>query len=200
MLLDKKKNNSYLENCILSSIFVVPKLKKMALIKSVRGFDPQIGEDCYLAENATVVGDVVLGKGCSVWFNTVLRGDVNSIRIGNHVNIQDGSVLHTLYEKSTVEIGDYVSIGHNVTVHGAKINNYALIGMGAILLDYAEVGEGAIVAAGALVLSNTKIPPFTLWAGVPAKFVKNVEPEQTNEMNRKIAHQYAMYAGWFKEE
>ena len=172
----------------------------MALIKSVRGFDPQIGKDCFLAENATVVGDVIMGEGCSVWFNAVLRGDVNAIRIGSHVNIQDGSVLHTLYEKSTVEIGDYVSIGHNVTVHGAKIDNYALIGMGAILLDYAEVGEGAIVAAGALVLSKTKIPPYTLWAGVPAKFVKNVEPAQTNEMNRKIAHNYAMYAGWFKEE
>jgi carbonic anhydrase/acetyltransferase-like protein (isoleucine patch superfamily) len=107
-------------------------------------------------------------------------------------------VLHTLYEKSTVEIGDYVSIGHNVTVHGAKIDNYALIGMGAILLDYAHVGEGAIVAAGALVLSNTVIPPYTLWAGVPAKFVKDIEPEKTNEMNRKIAHNYAMYAGWYK--
>ena len=172
----------------------------MALIKSVRGFTPQIGNDCFLAENATVVGDVILGDGCSVWFNAVLRGDVNSIRIGNHVNIQDGSVLHTLYEKSTVEIGDYVSIGHNVTVHGAKIDKYALIGMGSTLLDYAEVGEGAIVAAGALVLSNTIIPPYTLWAGVPAKFVKNVAPEQTNEINRKIAHQYAMYAGWFKED
>ena len=172
----------------------------MALIKSVRGFTPQIGEDCYLAENATVVGDVVLGEGCSVWFNTVLRGDVNSIRIGNHTNIQDGSVLHTLYEKSTVVIGDYVSIGHKVTLHGACVHDYALIGMGATLLDYAEVGEGAIVAAGALVLSNTIIPPFTLWAGVPAKFVKNVAPEQSNEINRKIAHQYAMYAGWFKEE
>jgi len=172
----------------------------MALIKSVRGFTPQMGENCFLAENATVVGDVTMGDGCSIWFNTVLRGDVNSIRIGNHVNIQDGSVLHTLYEKSTVEIGDYVSIGHNVTVHGAKINDYALIGIGAILLDYAEVGEGAIVAAGALVLSYTTIPPFTLWAGVPAKFIKNVEPEQTNEINRKIAHQYAMYAGWYKEE
>lgn len=172
----------------------------MALIKEVRGFVPKMGEDCYLAENATVVGDVVMGDGCSIWFNAVLRGDVNSIRIGNHVNIQDGSVLHTLYEKSTVEIGDYVSIGHNVTVHGAKIDKYALIGMGAILLDYVEVGEGAIVAAGALVLSNTIIPPYTLWAGVPAKFVKNVEPEKTNEMNRKIAHNYAMYAGWYKEQ
>ncbi|MFA5045235.1 MAG: gamma carbonic anhydrase family protein [Paludibacter sp.] len=172
----------------------------MALIKSVRGFTPKMGENCFLAENATVVGDVVMGDGCSIWFNAVLRGDVNSIRIGNHVNIQDGSVLHTLYEKSTVEIGDYVSIGHNVTVHGAKIENYALIGMGATLLDHAVIGEGAIVAAGALVLSNTIVPPFTLWAGVPAKFVKNVEPEQANEINRKIAHQYAMYAGWFMDE
>jgi len=172
----------------------------MALIKEVRGFVPQFGNDCYLAENATIVGDVTMGEGCSVWFNAVLRGDVNSIRIGNHVNIQDGSVLHTLYQKSTVEIGDFVSIGHNVTVHGAKIDDYALIGMGAILLDYVEVGEGAIVAAGALVLSNTKIPPYTLWAGVPAKYVKDVEPEKTNEMNRKIAHNYAMYAGWYKEE
>lgn len=172
----------------------------MALIKSVRGFTPRIGRDCFLAENATVVGDVILGEGCSIWFNTVLRGDVNSIRIGNHVNIQDGSVVHTLYQKSTVEIGNYVSIGHNVTVHGAKINDYALIGMGSTLLDYAEVGEGAIVAAGALVLSNTQIPPYTLWAGVPAKFVKNVEPEQTNEMNRKIAHNYAMYASWYMED
>ena len=171
----------------------------MALIKSVRGFTPEIGEVCFLAENSTIIGDVVMGRGCSIWYNAVLRGDVNSIRIGNHVNIQDGSVLHTLYEKSVVEIGDYVSIGHNVTVHGAKINDYALIGMGAVLLDYAEVGEGAIVAAGSLVLSNTIIPPYTLWAGVPAKFVKNVEPEKTNEMNRKIAHNYAMYAGWYKE-
>lgn len=172
----------------------------MALIKSVRGFTPQIGKDCYLAENATVVGDVIMGEGCSIWFNAVLRGDVNSIRIGNHVNIQDGSVLHTLYQKSVVEIGDYVSIGHNVTVHGAKIDSYALIGMGAILLDHVVVGEGAIVAAGALVLSNTVIPPNTLWAGVPAKLIKQVDPAQANEMNRKIAHNYAMYAGWYDED
>lgn len=172
----------------------------MAYIKSVRGFTPQIGNDCFLAETAAIVGDVIMGDGCSVWFNSVLRGDVNSIRIGNHVNIQDGAVLHTLYQKSVVEIGDYVSIGHSVIVHGAKIDNYALIGMGATLLDYVEVGEGAIIAAGSVVLSNTKIPPYTLWAGVPAKYVKDVEPEQTNEMNRKIAHNYAMYAGWYKEE
>ena len=119
----------------------------MALIKSVRGFTPQIGKNCFLADNATIIGDVVMGDDCSVWFNTVLRGDVNSIRIGNRVNIQDGSVLHTLYEKSTVEIGDDVSIGHNVTLHGACVHDNALIGMGATLLDHAVVGEGAIVAA-----------------------------------------------------
>ncbi len=172
----------------------------MALIKSVRGFTPQIGKDCYLAENATIVGDVVLGEGCSVWFNTVLRGDVNSIRVGNNVNIQDGTVLHTLYQKSVVEIGDFVSVGHNVTIHGAKINDYALIGMGATLLDYSEIGEGAIVAAGSLVLMNTIIPPYEIWAGVPAKFVKKADPQQTHEMNIRIAHNYAMYSGWFKDE
>lgn len=172
----------------------------MALIKSVRGFTPEIGKDCFLAENATIVGDTIIGEGCSIWFNAVLRGDVNSIRIGNHVNVQDGAVLHTLYQKSTIEIGDYVSIGHNVTIHGASVHDYALIGMGATLLDHAEVGEGAIVAAGALVLANTKIGPYELWGGVPAKFIKKCEPEQTNEINRKIAHNYAMYASWYKEE
>ena len=143
----------------------------MALIIPVRGFTPEMGEDCFLAENATVVGDVKMGRGCSVWFGAVLRGDVNSIRIGNNVNVQDGSVLHTLYQKSTIEIGDYVSIGHNVTIHGAKIHDYALIGMGAVVMDDAEVGEGAIVAAGSVVLSRTKIGPHELWGGAPAKFI-----------------------------
>ena len=172
----------------------------MALIKSVRGFTPQIGEDCYLAENATIVGDVVMGKQCSVWCNAVLRGDVNSIRIGDRVNIQDGTVLHTLYEKSTVEIGNDVSIGHNVTLHGATVHDHALIGMGSTLLDHAVVGEGAIVAAGALVLANTVIEPHTLWAGVPARFIKKVDPQQSKELNQKIANGYLMYASWFKEE
>ncbi len=171
----------------------------MALIKPIRGFIPQIGNDCYLAETAVIIGDTVIGNGCSIWFNTVLRGDVNSIRIGNNVNIQDGSVLHTLYEKSTIEIGDYVSVGHNVTIHGTKIGNYALIGMGATLLDHAVVGEGAIVAAGSLVLSGTIIEPHTLWAGVPAKFVKKVAPEQAQEINQRIAHNYNMYAEWYKK-
>lgn len=170
----------------------------MALIKSVRGFTPKMGSNCFLADNATIIGDVVMGDDCSIWFNTVLRGDVNSIRIGNRVNIQDGSVLHTLYEKSTVEIGDDVSIGHNVTLHGACIHNKALIGMGATLLDHAIVGEGAIVAAGALVLSNTIIEPYPLWGGVPAKFIKKVDPAQSKELNQKIANGYLMYASWYK--
>lgn len=172
----------------------------MALIKSVRGFTPEIGEDTFLAENATVVGDVVMGKGCSIWFNAVLRGDVNSIRIGNNVNIQDGSILHTLYQKSTIEIGDNVSIGHNVVVHGAKICDYALIGMGSVILDHVVVGEGAIVAAGSVVLANTQIEPNSIYAGVPARFIKKVDPEQSREMNFKIAHNYQMYASWFKED
>lgn len=171
----------------------------MALIIPVRGFDPTIGRDCFLAENATIIGDVVMGDECSVWFNTVLRGDVNSIRIGNRVNIQDGTVLHTLYQKSTIEIGDDVSIGHNVTIHGAKIRDYALVGMGAVVMDDAEVGEGAIVAAGAVVLSRTKIGPNELWAGAPAKFIKMVDPAQSKEINQKIAHNYLMYSRWYTD-
>ena len=171
----------------------------MALIKTVRGFTPQIGEDCYLADNATIIGDVVMGRECSIWFNAVLRGDVNAIRIGNRVNIQDGAVLHTLYEKSVVEIGDDVTIGHNVTLHGASVRNYALIGMGSTILDHAVVGEGAIVAAGALVLSNTIIEPYTLWGGVPARFIKHIDPKQTEELNRKTAVGYLLYASWFKK-
>lgn len=172
----------------------------MALVKEVRGFTPIIGDNTYLADNATIIGDVVIGKDCSIWFNAVLRGDVNSIRIGNRVNIQDGTVLHTLYQKSVVEIGDDVSIGHNVVVHGAKIENGALIGMGAIVLDHAVIGEGAIVAAGSVVLSGTKVEPGSIYAGVPAKFVKTVDPEQAKEMNQKIAKNYLMYSGWFKDE
>ena len=169
----------------------------MALLKSLRGFTPQTGENCFLAETAVLVGDVVVGDNCSIWYGAVLRGDVNSIRIGDNVNIQDGVVIHTLYEKSTAQIGNYVSVGHNAIIHGAKVDDYALIGMGATVLDHAEVGESAIVAAGSLVLSGTKIEPHTVWGGVPAKFIKKVEPEQAKEINQKIAHQYTMYAGWY---
>ena len=172
----------------------------MALIKSVRGFDPEIGKDCFLAENATIVGDVKMGDECSIWFNTVLRGDVNSIRIGNRVNIQDGSVLHTLYEKSTIEIGDDVSIGHNVTIHGASVKDGALIGMGSVVLDHAVVGDGAIVAAGSVVLSKTVIKAGELWGGVPAKFIKMVDPAQSKEINQKIARNYLMYSKWYETD
>ena len=171
----------------------------MAIIRSVRGFTPDIGKDTFIAENAVIVGDVVVGEECSIWYSTVLRGDVNSIRIGNRVNIQDGSVLHTLYQKSTIEIGDDVSIGHNVIIHGAKVKDYALLGMGSIIMDDAEVGEGALVAAGSVVLAKTKIGPHELWAGAPAKFVKMVEPEKAKEMNEKIARNYLMYSKWYDE-
>lgn len=172
----------------------------MALIKEVRCFIPQIGENTFLADNATIIGDVVMGRDCSIWFNAVLRGDVNSIRMGNRVNIQDGSVLHTLYQKSTIEIGDDVSVGHNVVIHGAKIENGALIGMGSVILDQAVIGEGAIVAAGSVVLSGTHVEPGSIYAGVPAKFVKKVDPEQAKEMNQKIARNYLMYSSWYKGE
>lgn len=172
----------------------------MALIKSVRGFTPVIGDNTFLAENATIIGDVIMGSDCSIWYNAVLRGDVNSIRIGNRVNIQDGTVIHTLYQKSVSVIGDDVSIGHNAVIHGAEIKNGALIGMGAIVLDHAVIGEGAIIAAGAVVLSGTIVEPGCIYAGVPAKFVKKVDPNQSKEMNQKIANNYLMYAGWFKEE
>ena len=171
----------------------------MALIRSVRGFTPVIGDNCFLADNATIIGDVVMGCDCSIWFNTVLRGDVNAIRIGNRVNIQDGSVLHTLYQKSTIEIGDDVSIGHNVTIHGAKIRDFALIGMGAVVMDDAVVGEGALVAAGSVVLSRTVIGPNELWGGAPAKFIKMVDPAQSREINQKIARNYLMYSRWYTD-
>ena len=169
------------------------------LIKKVRGYTPKMGRDCFIADNAAIIGDVTMGDDCSVWFGTVLRGDVNTITIGDRVNIQDGSVLHTLYQKSTIEIGNDVSIGHNVVIHGAKIHDYALIGMGAIVMDDAEVGEGALVEAGSVVLSRTKIGAHEMWAGAPAKFIKMVEHEKAKEMNVKIAKNYLMYSKWFTE-
>jgi carbonic anhydrase/acetyltransferase-like protein (isoleucine patch superfamily) len=169
----------------------------MPLIKKVRGFIPQIGKNCYLADSATIIGDTVIGDNCSIWFNTVIRGDVNSIRIGNKVNIQDGAVLHCLYEKSVISIGDNVSIGHNVIIHGARICDNVLVGMGAIILDDAVIGENSIIAAGALVLGGTVVESGSIWGGVPAKFIKNIEKGQTEEMIKKIADNYLMYAGWY---
>jgi len=172
----------------------------MALIKTVRGFTPKIGNECFLAENATVVGDVTMGDGCSIWFNAVLRGDVNTITIGNNVNIQDCAVLHTLYEKSTITIGDNVTIGHNVCIHGATIKDNVLIGIGAIVLDQAVVHENTIIAAGALVLDSMVCEPNSVYAGVPAKKVKEISPGQSKDMIQRIANNYKMYASWYKEE
>jgi carbonic anhydrase/acetyltransferase-like protein (isoleucine patch superfamily) len=170
----------------------------MPLIKKVRGFEPRIGKGCYLADNSTVIGDTVIGDYCSIWFNTVIRGDVNSIRIGNKVNIQDGAVLHCLYQKSVIEIGNNVSIGHNVIIHGAKICDNVLVGMGAIILDDSVIGENSIIAAGAVVLPGTKVESGSIWGGVPAKFIKKIEPGQTKEMIQRIADNYLTYAGWYE--
>ena len=171
----------------------------MGIIKSVRGFTPEIGNNVYVAETAAIIGDVVIGDDCSVWFSAVIRGDVNSIRIGNKVNIQDGSVLHTLYEKSTIEIGNNVSIGHNVCIHGAKIEDDVLIGIGSTILDGAVIGSNSIIAANSLVLSNTIIEPGSLYGGSPAKKIKDISPVQSKEMINKIANNYIMYASWYKE-
>jgi carbonic anhydrase/acetyltransferase-like protein (isoleucine patch superfamily) len=171
----------------------------MALIKPLRGHTPQIGRNVFLADNAVVIGDVCIGDDSSLWFNTILRGDVNAIRIGNRVNIQDGAVVHTLYQKSVAEIGDDVSIGHNAIVHGARIESGALIGMGAIVLDHAIVGQGALIAAGAVVLSGTHVEPGSIYAGTPAHFVKKLDPRQAQDINRKIASNYLLYASWYTE-
>jgi len=170
----------------------------MAIFKSVRGFTPQYGDNCYFAETAAIIGDVVMGNDCSIWFGAVLRGDVNSIRIGNRVNIQDGAVLHTLYQKSVVEIGDDVSIGHNAVIHGAKICSQVLIGIGAIVLDHAVIGENSIIAAGALIKDSTIVEPGSIYAGVPAKRVKQIDPKQSKEMIERIASNYLFYSGWYK--
>jgi carbonic anhydrase/acetyltransferase-like protein (isoleucine patch superfamily) len=171
----------------------------MALIRSVRGFNPKYGNDCFFAETAVIIGDVEMGDSCSIWYGAVLRGDVNSIRIGNQVNIQDNAVLHTLYQKSTITIGNHVSVGHNVTIHGATIHDYVLIGIGATVLDHAEIGENSIIAANSLVLSGTKVEPNSVYAGVPAKRIKTIDPEQSREMIQKIADNYGMYASWYQQ-
>ena len=165
----------------------------MAIIKKVLDLEPKFGKNCYFSENAVIVGDVTMGDDCTVWFNAVVRGDVHYIKIGNRVNIQDNSCLHTLYKKAGI------AIGHSVTLHGCTVKNSALIGMGATVLDNAVIGEGAIIAAGALVLKNTIVGDGELWGGVPAKFIKKVDPEQAKELNQGIAKHYAMYADWFRE-
>lgn len=170
------------------------------LIKTVRGKTPRYGSDCFIADNATLIGDVILGAGCSVWFSAVVRGDVNSIRVGDHVNIQDGAVIHGTYEKSATTIGNHVSIGHNAIVHGCRIHDHVLIGMGAIVMDDCIVEPYSIIAAGAVVPKNTHIKRGSVYAGVPAKCIKSVSPELMEGEIERIAKSYSMYASWFKED
>jgi len=170
----------------------------MAIIREVRGFNPKYGENCFFAENAVIIGDIKMGNNCSIWYSAVLRGDVNSIKLGNYVNIQDNATIHTLYKKSVTEIGNNVSVGHNAVIHGAKIGNNVLIGIGAIVLDHAVIGENSIIAAGALVKTGTVVESNSVYAGVPAKKIKNIEPEQSKEMINKIAENYKMYASWYQ--
>jgi carbonic anhydrase/acetyltransferase-like protein (isoleucine patch superfamily) len=171
----------------------------MATILPVEGVLPKFGKDCFVAPNATVVGDVIMGDNCSVWFNTVIRGDVNSIRIGNKVNIQDGAVIHCTYEKTKTIIGNNVSIGHNAIVHGCTIQDKVLIGMGAIIMDNAEIGSNSIIAAGAVVLEGSKIEDGTIYGGVPARKIKNIPPEIITGQIDRIANNYLKYAAWFKD-
>jgi carbonic anhydrase/acetyltransferase-like protein (isoleucine patch superfamily) len=170
----------------------------MPVILPVKGVSPKMGENCFVAVNATIVGDVVMGNDCSVWFNAVVRGDVNSIRIGNKVNIQDGAVLHCTYQKTKVVLGDNVSIGHNAIVHGCTVQNNVLIGMGAIVMDNCEIGSNTIIAAGAVVTEGTIVPPGCIFAGVPAKKVKDISQDLIHGEINRIAENYLMYSGWFK--
>jgi carbonic anhydrase/acetyltransferase-like protein (isoleucine patch superfamily) len=172
----------------------------MALIKKIKGIEPIFGADCYLAENATVVGDVIMGDQCSVWFNAVVRGDVHSIRIGNKVNIQDAAIIHCTYLKAATTIGNNVSIGHGAIVHGCTVHDNVLIGMRAIVMDHAVIGENSIIAAGAVVLENTIVEPGSIYAGVPARKVKQIDEAQTKTLIEGIANNYVMYSTWFDGE
>ncbi|MBF6609513.1 MAG: gamma carbonic anhydrase family protein [Flavobacterium sp.] len=169
------------------------------IIKTVNGNSPHIPSDCFVADNATIVGDVILGTECSIWFNAVLRGDVHSIKIGNRVNIQDGAVVHCTYQKHGTYIGNNVSIGHNAIVHGCTIHDNVLVGMGAIIMDGCVIESNSIIAAGAVVTQNTRVPSGSIFAGVPAKLVKQInESDFAGEIDR-ISTNYVMYSGWFKE-
>ncbi|WP_396163009.1 gamma carbonic anhydrase family protein [Flavobacterium sp.] len=170
------------------------------LIKEVNGKKPQIPTDCYVAENATIVGDVVLGSNCSVWFNAVIRGDVNSIIIGNKVNIQDGAVIHCTYQKHPTIIGNNVSIGHNAIVHGCTVKDNVLIGMGAIVMDNCVIESNSIVAAGSVITQNTVVESGCIYAGVPAKKIKDIDQSDFAGEIERISNNYVMYSGWFKEK
>ncbi|AGA78583.1 gamma carbonic anhydrase family protein [Echinicola vietnamensis] len=171
----------------------------MALVKSVNGKVPVFGEKCWLADNATVVGDVRMGEGCTVWFNAVVRGDVHEIVIGNHTNIQDGAIIHCTYQKAGTYIGSNVSIAHNAIVHGCTVHDNVLIGMGAVVMDNAVVHSGAVVAAGAIVLAGTVVEANSIYAGIPAKKVKDTGEEMMAVIKR-TAENYPKYASWYEED
>ena len=169
------------------------------LIKTILDHTPSYGENCFFADNATLIGDVVMGDSCSVWFQAVVRGDVHRIRIGNHVNIQDGAVIHATYKTAPTTIGNNVSIGHNAIVHGCTIHDNVLVGMGAIIMDDAVVESNFIIAAGAVVTKNTTVPSGTVFGGMPAKKIKDTSPELISEEIARIAKNYSLYASWFKD-
>ena len=171
----------------------------MPIIKSVNEKSPQLPEDCYIAENATIVGDVTVGKSCSIWFNAVIRGDVNYIKIGNKVNIQDGAVIHATYKTAPTTIGNNVSIGHNAIVHGCTIHDNVLVGMGSIIMDNCIVESNSIIAAGAVVTQNTHIKSGSIYAGVPAKKIKDISQELISGQIDRIANNYIKYSSWFKK-
>ena len=172
----------------------------MALIRTLKGVTPSFGSDPFLAETAVVVGDVVMGDGCSVWYNAVVRGDVNSIRIGNRVNVQDGAVLHCTYQKCALLIGNDVSIGHNAVVHGCTVEDKVLIGMGAIVMDKAVIGTGSVIAAGAVVTQGTVVEPGSLMAGIPAKRIGAVGKELSEGEIERVAKNYGTYASWYRKD
>jgi carbonic anhydrase/acetyltransferase-like protein (isoleucine patch superfamily) len=172
----------------------------MALIKTVKGVEPVFGKNCFLADNATVTGDVVMGENCSVWFNAVVRGDVHYIRIGNNVNIQDGAIIHCTYQKAPVNIGDNVSIAHNAIVHGCTIHDNVLIGMGAIIMDGAVIKSNSIIAAGALIKEGTVVESGSVWAGVPAVKIRDIDQRLLEGQVNRISKNYTMYASWYDKE
>jgi len=171
----------------------------MATILPVEGKSPRFGNNCFLAPNATVVGDVEMGDHCSIWFNAVVRGDVNSIRLGEKVNIQDGVVIHGTYQKTKVTIGNNVSIGHNAIIHGCTIQDSVLVGMGAIIMDNADIGKNSIIAAGAVVLEGTKVESGTIYGGCPARKIKDIPADLISGQIDRIANHYLIYAGWFRD-
>ena len=168
------------------------------LIKSVLGKKPLWGKDCFFADNATLIGDIVIGDHCSVWFNTVIRGDVNKIRIGNNVNIQDGSVVHATFKKYSTSIGNDVSIGHNAIIHGCRIDDFVLIGMGSIIMDNSKISSNTIIASGSVIKENTFVEPNSIYGGIPAKKIKSISDSKSKEEIERIAKNYIIYSSWYK--